>query len=107
MAQILPVGLGELNLPKTKGKPNVLSHEVRFEVVTGADITPAWRLSRVNINQRGTLLSASRNRTHDLMITFGPADPPIAGLVRQAQDIHLARQIGLSVSNNARIIAPP
>ena len=54
-------------------KQNVLSHEVKFEVLTNGNAVPGWKLTRVTINQTGTGLTASRDRTHDLTITLGPA----------------------------------
>jgi hypothetical protein len=54
-------------------KQNVLSHEVKFEVTTAANAIPGWKLTRVVLNQTGTGLTISRDRTHDLTITLGPA----------------------------------
>jgi len=69
---IIPIGLGDL--PQLQAN-NVLSHEIKFEIDTMAGITPAWKFTRVTVNQTGTLLSGNRNRTQDLTITFGPPDP--------------------------------
>src|SRR5215469_6558541 len=70
---ILPVVTDDISAVE---KQNAVSHEVRFEVVSTGSINPAWRLSRVfSVNQLGTLITASRDRTHDLLITLGPVDP--------------------------------
>ena len=52
---------------------NVMSYEVHFDIVSSANVTPTWKLVRVSANT-GTLplFSAYRNRSHDLLITFGP-----------------------------------
>jgi hypothetical protein len=56
-------------------KQNVLSHEVKFDVTNSGNITPAWKLTRLSINQSGTFASATRDRTNDLTITMGPTVP--------------------------------
>jgi hypothetical protein len=105
--QLAPVGTMEINPPGSSGniyKQNVLSHEVKFEVISTGGITPAWKLVRANFNQSGTFFAATRDRTHDLLITFGPIDPTQknGGLNRPAEDAHLASQVGLSVSNSLK-----
>jgi hypothetical protein len=80
-------------------KQNVLSHEVRFEIVSSGGITPSWKLVRATIDPSGTLFSTSRDRTHDLILTFGPGNAN--GLTGQAaQAVFAASLIGLEVSNH-------
>lgn len=107
--QLAPVATGEVSVPTSPAGPlkqNVLYHEVSFEVVTAGGLTPAWKLKRLNIDQTGTLLAASRDRIHDLQITMGPGDKN--GLKGQAANAQLSGDIGNSVSN-ARILVvlPP
>jgi hypothetical protein len=88
----------------------VLSHEVKFDVSTVGGITPAWKLVTGTINTSGTFLAASRDRSHDLTVTFGPtAEPPKAGPhkgkpapSRIAADAALASDIGVSVGNSIK-----
>jgi hypothetical protein len=104
-------------------KQSVFSHEVKFEVDTSGSITPGWKLTSVSINQTGTGITASRNRTHDLTITFGPADPTATETVfdkntgkyktvavytpnETAFSAHLASEIGLAVSNGLKSALP-
>lgn len=98
-------------------KSNVISHQVKFVVSTSGGITPGWKLQRVLVNQSGNFLGASRDRTHDLTITLGPADE-IKTIVTlrngtettltsrrpstQAADAHLASQIGSAVASAIR-----
>jgi hypothetical protein len=101
--QVLSSASGEVALPtspdSTPFGKNVISHEVKFQVVTTGDVTPAWKLIQVNVNQSGNLFELSRIRTHDLTITFGPGN--FKGLTSEAAvNAHLASQIGLAVSNN-------
>ena len=112
-------------------KQNVISHEVKFEVTTAGNLVPGWKLTRLAINQSGTGLTASRDRTHDLTITFGPAEPT-ATVVAKDQNghpkkdargkllyvtsyqptapalySHLASEIGLAVANGVKSALPP
>ena len=94
----------------TAFKDGVLSHEVKFDVVTSGDVTPGWTLVTGSINPTGTFLTASRDRSHDLVITFGPTDePPKSGPnkgkprpSRIAADAALASDIGVSVGNSIK-----
>jgi hypothetical protein len=105
--QVSPVVSGEIVQPvatDTILKQNVISHEVKFQVTTSGNLTPTWKLTRATINQSGLFFSTTRDRTHDLTITFGPADPTSRALMPQAADAHLASQIGLSTATNLRSI---
>jgi hypothetical protein len=53
---------------------SVISHEIKFEIVTSGNITPTWKLVRVSANTGSSnLFNASRDRTNDLTITLAPA----------------------------------
>ncbi|MBY3537586.1 hypothetical protein HFN68_32600 [Rhizobium laguerreae] len=84
---------------------NVLSHEVKFEVITSGGLTPAWTLSRISINPDGRLLNASRNRVSDLIVTFGPLDPKQnnKGLTAEAENVHFVQQLGLATSTRPEV----
>jgi len=102
----LPVaGTHEATFPGSAGnvfKQNVLSHETKFEVVTSGGVTPAWKLVRATVNQTGSFFSASRDRTSDLVVTFGPLDPKQnnKALIPQAENLHFVQQLGLASSTN-------
>jgi hypothetical protein len=79
---MVAIGIGDFPAPANQNGPlktNVLSQEVKFDVVTTGTVTPGWKFATGTINQTGTFLSASRDRTQDLSVTFGPADPTWAG----------------------------
>jgi hypothetical protein len=120
----------DLDTPNGPFKQNVLSHEVKFDVQTIGGVVPGWKLARVSINQSGSGLAATRDRIHDLTITFGPvaAQKTVAkdknGNVKRnasgqpiyvityapigpATDSHLASEIGLAVANSIRNTLPP
>jgi hypothetical protein len=51
----------------------VISHEVKFEIVSSGNVTPMWKLALVSANTGSSpLFMASRDRTQDLIITLGP-----------------------------------
>jgi hypothetical protein len=62
-------------------KDAALSHEIKFEIVSGGNLTPAWKLVRVSANQTAPFFNTTRDRTQDLIITMGPpaAETPAAG----------------------------
>jgi hypothetical protein len=99
-------------------KDKVIQHEVKFIIDSGATATPSWTLTLVKVNQSGTFLSLDRTRTHDLLITFGPAVPGVVAerakngravaVVRRATpgqraaDVHLAALIASSIQSAVR-----
>jgi len=94
----------------TKGPfgQKVISHEVKFVVMTSGTVTPAWKLSRVvSVNSAGTFFSAQRNRTHDLTITLGPTDDTGKNPSRPAADVALSSLIGVTVGENVRRAVQP
>lgn len=93
------------NPPPTSNQTakNALSHEVKFVIITNGNITPMWKLVHATINQTGSLFTASRTRTHDLSLTFGPnVKAPDGsnslGVGTPATNANLAQQIGISNS---------
>jgi hypothetical protein len=91
----------EIPDPGDGGPLNVISHEITFVIVTGANVTPTWNLIRISANT-GSLpfLDATRTRSHDLLITIGPTKKKQPA--PEAQNAHLASQIGLAVAQSIR-----
>jgi hypothetical protein len=81
-----------------KNAKNSISHEVKFEIITSGNVTPTWKLVHATINPNSPLFSTSRDRTHDLLITFGPNDSATKslGVGTPAANTNLASQIGIS-----------
>jgi hypothetical protein len=87
---------------------DVIQHEVKFIVTTSGNINPTLKLSRVwVVNPSGLFLAALRNRTQDLLITFGPTDITGTNLAPAAASIALSSQIGIAVSNSLRTMTLP
>lgn len=120
---IMAANTGEISVPgDTKGplKSNVISHQIKFIVTSSGSLTPGWKLARVSINQSGSFLTSSRDRTHDLTITLGPMETVPVDFARrkngkietvatvvsrpssQAAEAHLASEIGSAVANSLR-----
>jgi hypothetical protein len=106
-------GTGQIDYPTRASNPfkqEVISHAVKFEILSTGTLTPGWKLSRLSVNQSGTFLSASRQRTHDLVITLGPIDPatldPKAKRAPQPAPAPassaVASEVGISVGNAIR-----
>jgi len=81
--------------PIPTGDKNVMQHQITFQVVSSGGLTPTWQLLRGSVNSSGTFLSGSRDRTHDLLITFGPLDKPSGGrsLIGIAEATHVSSQL--------------
>ncbi|NSZ17121.1 hypothetical protein [Agrobacterium vitis] len=54
-------------------KPDAISHEIKFEIITNGSANPAWKLVDISNNIGATqMLEAKRGRIQDLTITMGP-----------------------------------
>ncbi|MEF2549693.1 hypothetical protein VQ045_21605, partial [Aurantimonas sp. E1-2-R+4] len=96
LSYIFSIGTGAGNAPISTTHPlakSALTDRVRFTVVTGGQVNPIWRLERLDIGTGGGLFRTSRDRTHELSITYGPADPKTGSLVGAASTQFLAKQI--------------
>lgn len=81
-------------------KPDTVSIEIKFVIVSSGNVTPTWKLLRYSANTSGTFFAAGRTRTHDLIITIGPND-------QATLYSHLASQIGQAVSaGNGALMLP-
>jgi len=54
-----------------KSKQEVISYDVKFDIVTSGSVTPTWSLERVRTGG-DNFFTAKRERTHELILTFGP-----------------------------------
>jgi hypothetical protein len=75
-AQVLLSATGQIGYPRTPDtmlKQNALSHEVKFEVISSGSANPGVKIATFTLDQAGSLFTASRDRTHDLLVTNIPA----------------------------------
>jgi hypothetical protein len=101
----------------------VMSYDIKFDVVSSGNITPTWKLVRVTANGTGNFFSTKRERTHEIILTFGPTAQPTSqakakptpsakaklakpepGLL--AAQSALASEIGASVANSLNRLSP-
>lgn len=105
-SRIQVVQLGLAADPKTMeevlGVKNVLTQTVSIKEKMSGDVTPKWEFTTRNVNPSGTFLSAGRERTHQLVFTFGPLAPGKRALTPLAEQFHLNEQLkaGLRGSRN-------
>jgi hypothetical protein len=83
-------------------KPESISIEIKFVIVTSGNVTPTWKLVNVSANTGSApFFNIGRTRTHDLIVTIGPNN-------QQTNNSHLASQIGNAVSSgNRALLASP
>lgn len=87
-------------------KQEYLSYHVKFVVISSGNVNPVWKLARVTTgNGNLPLAGAGRTRTHDLLITFGPAYK--AGTPNLPIASHAAQEFGISTSNGNRTLVAP
>lgn len=106
LGRIGPATLGTARTPGS-GQKNVLSHEISFQVITGATATPTWKLVRATVNPSGTFFGTSRDRTHNLLITFGPIASGGKSLIAIAEQSHFSSQISSGVTTGFRATFVP
>ena len=56
-----------------KSTQEVLSYDAKFDVVTTGTVSPSWKLSHLTTQPSGNLFSTKRDRTHQIILTFGPS----------------------------------
>lgn len=95
--------------PADPGQKNVLSHEITFQVITTVNVTPSLKLVPATINPSGNFLTAGRDRTHDLVITFGPLDQAHGNrsLIQIAEQTHHDLQLSSGVTTGFRTTFSP
>ncbi|WP_147306409.1 hypothetical protein [Methylovirgula sp. 4M-Z18] len=87
-----------------------VSYDIKFDVVTSGGFTPTWKLLRVTTgNGSLNLINAKRERTHELILTFGPSQTDKNGKAQPstiASNEDLAQKIGAAVANALKSGSP-
>jgi hypothetical protein len=95
-AALLPYDAHIINYANNSTAQNAISHQVKFDIVSNGNVNPQWKLVQISANTGTTpLLAAGRNRTQELLITFGPTQNGM--LAVPAQSLHTAGEIGTAV----------
>ncbi len=100
--QAVSVATGAVSVPASAGGTvkSALSHEVKFELLTNGQVSPSWRIAEAYVNPGSPMFSTSRNRIHDLILTFGPIESGTRNLQMAAANSFLASEIGQAVQRN-------
>lgn len=100
--QIVDIGLASDpdRTAKIYSVKNVLTQTVSIKETVSGNLTPTWKFTTGSANPSGTLLSADRERTHQIVFTFGPLSGDGKSLNRLAEAFHINEQLkaGLRVS---------
>jgi hypothetical protein len=91
---------------------NVFQEEITFVATYGGSVSPTWKLLRITTNPSSELLSASRSKTDDLIISIGPLGHPAtingpAQLSSDAQMVHQSALIGSATALSNQASAHP
>jgi hypothetical protein len=91
---------------------STLQEDITFVATVGVSATPTWKLTRVTVNPSSTLVSLSRMRTDDVLITLGPLAAGAKGksqplLSGETLMVHYAGLIGSATASaiNAQLPA--
>jgi hypothetical protein len=105
--QIVQLGFG--NSPSAaeivKGEKNVLTQTVSIKETVSGDITPTWKFTTGSVNSSGKLFSTGRDRTHQIVFTFGPLAGNGHALTPLAEQFHLNEQLKAGL-RDSRVITP-
>jgi hypothetical protein len=95
-AALLPFDASIINYNNNSTVQNAITHDIKFEIVTNGNVNPQWKLVRISANTSPNLLASGRDRTQELIITFGPTQK--GSLASAASNSHLATETGAAVS---------
>lgn len=93
--QIVKLGLASdpNSIALIKDEKNVLTQTVSIKETVSGDITPTWKFTTGTVNPSGNLFSTGRERTHQIVFTFGPLAKGGGALTPLAQAFHINQQL--------------
>jgi hypothetical protein len=97
-AALLPYDVSIINYANNSTAQNAITHDIKFEIVSNGNVNPQWKLVRISANTSPTLFGVGRDRTQELIITFGPMQKGM--LAPAAANSHLATETGAAVSQS-------
>lgn len=81
-----------------KSSAEVLTYDVKFDIQSSGNVNPIWKLTPVTTSiGSGPLFMTKRERTHEMLLTFGPVSDTKNGPSTLAANDALAAQIGSAV----------
>jgi hypothetical protein len=103
-AALLPYDTSIINYANNSTAQNAITHDIKFEIVTDGSVNPTWKLVNISANTSPNLLAVGRDRTQELIITFGPAQG--GNLSQAAANSHLASETGSAVGQAIQALPP-
>lgn len=100
--QIVALGLADEPGKKVliEGEKNVLTQTVSIKEFLSGDITPTWTFTTGAINPTGKFISAGRERTHQVVFTFGQLAAGGRSLLFLPEQTHLNEQLKAGLRNS-------
>jgi hypothetical protein len=94
-AQLVEIGVADDpdRTAKIYSVKNILTQTVSIKETVSGDITPTWKFTTGSVNPSGNFLSANRERTHQIVFTFGPLAGDGRSLTDLAEAYHLNEQL--------------
>jgi len=101
-AQLVEIGVASDpdRIAKIYSVKNILTQTVSIKETVSGNLTPTWKFTTGSVNPSGTFLSTDRERTHQIVFTFGPLAADGKSLTNLAEQYHLNEQLraGLRIS---------
>jgi hypothetical protein len=94
-AALLPYDVSIINYANNSTAQNAITHDIKFQIVSSGNVNPQWKLVRITANTSPTLFGVGRDRSQELIITFGPTQKGM--LAPAAANSHLATETGSAV----------
>jgi hypothetical protein len=94
-AALLPYNVDIINYANNSTAQNAITHDIKFQIVSSGNVNPQWKLVRFSGNTGSGLIGAGRDRTQELIVTFGPAQKGM--LAPAAANSHLSTETGSAV----------
>jgi hypothetical protein len=94
-AALLPYDVSIINYANNSTAQNAITHDIKFEIVSSGNVNPQWKLVRISSNTSPALFAVGRDRTQELIITFGPTQKGM--LAPAAASSHQATETGSAV----------
>lgn len=100
-SQIVQIGLaaGPDRGPAVAGQKNVLTQTVSIKESVSGGITPVWKFTTGTVNPSGSLFGTSRQKTHQVVFTFGPLAPGGGSLSDLAESFHINELLRAGLRN--------
>jgi hypothetical protein len=91
--QIVQLGLADAPDKEIMSQKNVLTQTVSIKETISGDVNPKWSWTNSSVGSSGKLFSTGRERTHQIVFTFGPLADGKQSLSQLAEAFHINEQL--------------